>query len=243
MGAVFALFSAWYFWAPKITGLISKINLGKTHFWLMFAGVNLTFFPQHFLGLQGMPRRISDYPDAFTGWNLISSIGSAVSGLLGVIIFLLSAYNLLISDESANKNYSKALCQADDAYNGSKKENQISLEWNPDSPPKGHVFTSIPVQSSFFKYFIANIITILNKLCTFKYFITIFWGFCLFYCIKNFLDLENNIYVTYLVNTYLDKKTAEWVMRIFYMILYALTRVFINALINTIYNYYNNKKK
>jgi len=79
MGAVFALFSAWYFWIPKILGLNYNMKVGKIHFWVMFIGVNVTFFPQHFLGLQGMPRRISDYPDAFAGWNFVSSFGSIIS--------------------------------------------------------------------------------------------------------------------------------------------------------------------
>ena len=67
MGAVFAMFAAFYYWVPKITGKIYSETLGKIQFWTLFIGVNLTFFPMHFLGLSGMPRRIPDYPDAFTG--------------------------------------------------------------------------------------------------------------------------------------------------------------------------------
>ena len=73
--------------SSKNAGMDYDIMLGKVHFWILFVGVNLTFFPQHFLGLQGMPRRISDYPDAFAGWNLISSIGSIVSVVGNLIIF------------------------------------------------------------------------------------------------------------------------------------------------------------
>lgn len=83
MGAVFAMFSGWYFWSPKILGLNYNIYLAKLQFWLLFIGVNLTFFPQHFLGLQGMPRRNSDYRDNgirlgnFTVWQEMHS-GSGV---------------------------------------------------------------------------------------------------------------------------------------------------------------------
>src|SRR2546423_10126083 len=87
LGAVFAIFAGWYFWFPKITGYTYNETLGKLHFWTMFIGVNLTFFPMHFLGLAGMPRRYADYPDAFAGWNLVASIGSYIS-IVGLLIFL-----------------------------------------------------------------------------------------------------------------------------------------------------------
>ena len=146
MGAVFALFSAWYFWVPKMLGLDYNKMLGKVHFWILFVGVNLTFFPQHFLGLQGMPRRISDYPDAFAGWNLISSIGSIVS-VVATVLFLDILYRQLIEGKSVSR-YPWSVPQfftdylqhfLNRAYN--------SLEWALNSPPKPHAFASLPLQS------------------------------------------------------------------------------------------------
>ena len=97
------MFAGWYFWVPKILGLNYNLTLAKVQFWLLFIGVNVTFFPQHFLGLQGMPRRISDYPDAFAGWNLISSIGSIIS-VIAAWLFLYIVYSQLVEGKVADRN-------------------------------------------------------------------------------------------------------------------------------------------
>ena len=147
MGAVFALFSGWYFWIPKMLGLDYNIMLSKVHFWILFIGVNVTFFPQHFLGLQGMPRRISDYPDAFAGWNLISSFGSIIS-VIATWLFLHIVYLQLVEGKSVSRypwltpqfytDYLQSLLNR--AYS--------SLEWCLNSPPKPHAFVSLPLQSN-----------------------------------------------------------------------------------------------
>jgi heme/copper-type cytochrome/quinol oxidase subunit 2 len=147
MGAVFALFSGWYFWIPKIVGLNYNLVYSKAHFWVLFAGVNITFFPQHFLGLQGMPRRISDYPDAFTGWNLISSIGSIIS-VAATALFLQIVYLQLVYGK-AIYGYPWAIPQLfTDYYRILKDKTSPGLEWSLHSPPKPHAFTSLPLQSS-----------------------------------------------------------------------------------------------
>ena len=87
MGAVFALFAGFYYWIGKITGLQYTETLGKFIFGLLFLGVNITFFPMHFLGLAGMPRRIPDYPDAFAGWNAVACYGSYLSALAALFFF------------------------------------------------------------------------------------------------------------------------------------------------------------
>ena len=148
MGAVFALYSAWYFWVPKILGIDYKRLWGKAHFWILFIGVNVTFFPQHFLGLQGMPRRISDYPDAFAGWNLVSSFGSMIS-VIATLLFLQILYAQLVVGKAISRYpwlrpefyYDILQTHLVRAYN--------SLEWGLNSPPKPHAFISLPVQSIY----------------------------------------------------------------------------------------------
>ena len=146
MGAVFALYSAWYFWVPKILGLDYKMMLGKVHFWVLFIGVNLTFFPQHFLGLQGMPRRISDYPDAFAGWNLVSSFGSIIS-VVATWMFLHILYLQLVEGKDTTRDPWAIPQYYTDFLRNSLNRAYDSLEWNLNSPPKPHAFTSLPLTS------------------------------------------------------------------------------------------------
>ena len=129
LGAVFAVFSGWYYWFPKITGYMYSEFWGKLHFWVTFIGVNIVFFPQHFLGLAGMPRRIADYPDAFSGWNYVSSIGSYVSGA-GVVVFLIGLAVAFSRKEKAAAN--------------PWGEGATTLEWTLPSPPPFHQFNELP---------------------------------------------------------------------------------------------------
>jgi cytochrome c oxidase subunit 1 len=102
MGVVFSIFAGWYYWIKKISGNDYSELLGQIHFWLFFIGVNLTFFPMHFLGLAGMPRRIPDYPDAFSSWNAIASLGSLISAISSLLFFYI-VYDTLVNKESLNE--------------------------------------------------------------------------------------------------------------------------------------------
>jgi len=138
MGAVFALFAGFYYWIGKISGLQYPETLGQIHFWLFFIGVNLTFFPMHFLGLAGMPRRIPDYADAFTPWNALASYGSYIS-ILSAIFFFYVVYVTLTGDEKAAKNPWANPNDVSFAYTNP------SLEWYLASPPSYHTFEETPL--------------------------------------------------------------------------------------------------
>jgi len=99
MGAVFSIFLGYYYWFEKIVGFPLNENFGLYHFIIVFIGVNLTFFPMHFLGLAGMPRRIPDYMDIFLGWNMVATVGSYIS-IVGILIFMI---NLVLTIRSAGK--------------------------------------------------------------------------------------------------------------------------------------------
>jgi cytochrome c oxidase subunit 1 len=88
MGAVFGIFAGFYYWFENITGLRLSETLGRIHFWLTFIGVNLTFFPMHFLGLAGMPRRIPQFPDVYTFLNMVCTIGASIAFVATFILFV-----------------------------------------------------------------------------------------------------------------------------------------------------------
>jgi len=129
LGAVFGIFAGWYYWFPKMTGWMYSETIGKIHFWAMFVGVNLVFFPQHFLGAAGMPRRYADYPDAFAGWNYVSSMGSYLSGV-SVLIFLYGVYEAYAKKRVAGPNPWGA--------------GATTLEWQLSSPPPFHQWEELP---------------------------------------------------------------------------------------------------
>jgi cytochrome c oxidase subunit 1 len=130
LGAVFSIFGGWYYWFPKIFGYMYNSTLARAHFWIQFIGVNLLFFPQHFLGLAGMPRRYIDYPEVFAGWNYISSIGSYISAF-SILIFLWCVVEAFMKKRVAGDN--------------PWGESATTLEWTLSSPPPFHQFSTLPV--------------------------------------------------------------------------------------------------
>ncbi|GAB4185586.1 MAG: cytochrome c oxidase subunit I [Thalassobaculales bacterium] len=129
LGAVFAIFAGFYYWFGKMSGRMYNETAAKIHFWTTFIGVNLTFFPMHFLGLSGMPRRIPDYPDAFHGWNMIASWGSYIGFASSVFFCFIVLHALLRGAKAADNPWG---------------EGATTLEWTLPSPPNFHSFDEIP---------------------------------------------------------------------------------------------------
>jgi cytochrome c oxidase subunit I len=137
LGAVFGIFAGMYFYMPKMSGRMFPEWAGKLHFWTMFIGANLTFFPQHFLGRQGMPRRYIDYPEAFAYWNYISSIGAFIA-FASFVFFIVMLAVVLMRPRNVTVN---------NPWN----EWADTLEWTLPSPPPEHTFETLPKQSDWDK--------------------------------------------------------------------------------------------
>src|SRR3984885_6580189 len=129
LGAVFGLFAGFYYWIGKMSGRQYNETFGRIHFWTTFIGVNVTFFPMHFLGLAGMPRRVSDYPDAFAGWNMVASIGSFIS-FASTLFFIFIIFHTLFAGRKVGANY--------------WGEGATTLEWTVSSPPPFHSYDELP---------------------------------------------------------------------------------------------------
>ncbi|SMX32970.1 cytochrome c oxidase subunit I [Octadecabacter ascidiaceicola] len=135
LGAVFGIFAGIYYWLPKMAGRMIPEWAGHTHFWLMFIGANITFFPQHFLGRNGMPRRYIDYNEAFATWNYVSSIGAFIS-FASFVFFIVILFKTLLSPKNATENNPWG-------------EFADTLEWTLPSPPPEHTFETLPKQSDW----------------------------------------------------------------------------------------------
>src|SRR6204780_3519412 len=129
LGAVFSIFAGFYYWFPKMTGYLYDERLAKWHFWVSFVGINLAFFPQHFLGFQGMPRRVVDYTEAYAFWNMVSSIGAFIGGA-GTLIFVYVLYDAFKVKRVAGGN--------------PWGPGATTLEWQLPSPPPFHTWEVPP---------------------------------------------------------------------------------------------------
>ena len=129
LGAVFSIFAGWYYWFPKMTGYMYSEFWGKLHFWFSFVGANILFFPQHFLGAAGMPRRYVDYPDAYAFWNEVSSFGSYITAVGTVFFFIGVAVAFMRKEKAAGNPWG---------------EGATTLEWTLPSPPAFHSYETLP---------------------------------------------------------------------------------------------------
>jgi cytochrome c oxidase subunit 1 len=130
LGAIFSIFAGFFYWFEKIFGIKYNETLGKIHFWIFFVGTNLIFFPQHFLGLQGMPRRYVDYPDGFALWNKVSSIGYVIMAVS------MAVFAVILVEAVIRRRKGEANPWGDGAS---------TLEWTLSSPPPHHQFQTLPL--------------------------------------------------------------------------------------------------
>ncbi|QZP07421.1 cytochrome c oxidase subunit I [Caenibius sp. WL] len=130
LGAVTGLFAGFYYWFPKMSGRMYSELLSHIHFWVFFVGVNLIFFPMHFLGLQGMPRRYPDYAEAYAHWNGVATFGYEVMAV-SILIFFINIIYAFVAGRKAEDNY--------------WGEGATTLEWTLSSPPPFHQFETLPV--------------------------------------------------------------------------------------------------
>lgn len=184
MGAVFAIFAGWYHWFYQITGLMYSETASKIHFWTFFLGVNITFFPMHFLGLAGMPRRIPDYPDAFEGWNFISSVGA----VLTTISFIYFLFITLLAILGKFKSIPLTNLQLEIINKAIKNKNSLFLfniiDWE-------HKVVSYPFQCGFTvpcSTSMESIVLFHDDLMFYLIFITIFVLFMLLRTVYLFLE-------------------------------------------------------
>jgi len=129
LGAVFSLFAGFSYWFPKMSGRMQSELLGMLHFFLFFAGVNILFFPMHFLGMEGMQRRVPDYNDAFAHWNYIASLGFLLV-IAGMVCFFVNIIYAFVAGKKAPDN--------------PWGEGATTLEWTLSSPPPFHQFETLP---------------------------------------------------------------------------------------------------
>ena len=129
VAAIFAMFGGFFYWIGKMSGYQYPEGLAKLQFWIFFIGVNVLFFPQHFSGMAGMPRRIPDYPDAYAGWNYLSSIGAAITAF-GTLLFFVILW----------RTYSAKVAAAANPWG----EGATTLEWTVPSPAPFHTHEDLP---------------------------------------------------------------------------------------------------
>lgn len=151
LGVVYGVFAGYYYWSPMMTGLYYNPTIANIQFWMMFIGTNITFLPMHFLGLNGMPRRIPDYPDAFTGFNALSSLGSVIS-MGALLLFLYVIYDQLMRGVANKDLTTNSLLKDPDFFesNDTFNHNEVksyTVEWLLTYPPMAHTYNTLAVQS------------------------------------------------------------------------------------------------